>query len=202
MCAARSFRRAVDTVSRVESPILARDVDQPGGVSARRWSSLAVGDSQIIQVVAPPSLASERPSVLLLFRLRMRVFGVGCGGVLSAIVVQPRWRSSGRGRVLKEAPFRDETAPDHWTLTELKRRTERQGKEALLEELLQEVVMMAVGKGMEFGDIQVVDRTHTVADVNVPKDDRRRNQGQSPRDGRVRLGVKVSRSIDFCRRIL
>jgi len=87
----------------------------------------------------------------------------------------------------------DETAPDHSTLTKFKERIERQGKEALLEELLQEVVMMAVGKGVEFGSIQVVDSTHTVADVNVAKDDRRQDQGRSPRDGGARWGVKGKR---------
>jgi IS5 family transposase len=84
----------------------------------------------------------------------------------------------------------DEAAPDHSTLTRFKERIEKQGKEALLEELLQEVVMMALGKGVEFGTIQVVDSTHTIADVNVPKDDRRRDQSQPPRDGGARWGVK------------
>ncbi|MGC9358155.1 MAG: transposase [Anaerolineae bacterium] len=55
----------------------------------------------------------------------------------------------------------DETAPDHLTLTKFEERIEKRGKEALLEELLEEVVMMAVGKGVEFGAIQVVDSTHT-----------------------------------------
>jgi transposase len=76
----------------------------------------------------------------------------------------------------------DELAPDHSTLTKFKQRIERQGKEALLEELLQEVLMMAVGRGVELGSIQVVDSTHTLADENVPKDDRRQRDGRPPRD--------------------
>lgn len=84
----------------------------------------------------------------------------------------------------------DEAAPDHSTLTKFKERIEKQGKEALLEELLQDVVMMAMGKGVVLGSIQVVDSTHTLADVNVPKDDRRRAQGRPPRDGGARWGVK------------
>jgi transposase len=38
----------------------------------------------------------------------------------------------------------DEATPDHSTLTKFKERIERQKKEVLLEELLQEVVMMAL----------------------------------------------------------
>jgi IS5 family transposase len=87
----------------------------------------------------------------------------------------------------------DEAAPDHSTLTKFKGRIERQGKEALLEELLREVVMMAMRKGVEFGSIQVVDSTHTLADVNVPKDDGRQNRGEPPRDGGARWGVKGKR---------
>lgn len=87
----------------------------------------------------------------------------------------------------------DEAAPDHSTLTKFKGRIERRGKEALLEELLQEVVMMALTKGVVFGAIQVVDSTHTLADVNVPKDDRRQDQGAPPRDRGARWGVKGKR---------
>ena len=87
----------------------------------------------------------------------------------------------------------DEAAPDHSTLTKFKERIEKQGKEALLEKSLQEAVMMAMGTGVALGSIQVVDSTHTLADVNVSKDDRRRAQGQPPRDGGARWGVKRKR---------
>ena len=82
----------------------------------------------------------------------------------------------------------DERAPDHSTLTKFKRRIARQVKEALLEELLQEVVLMAMRKGVEFGSIRLVDSTHTWADVNVPKDKGQQRQDRPPRDGGAKRG--------------
>jgi hypothetical protein len=49
---------------------------------------------------------------------------------------------------------------------------------------------MAVSKGVLFGSIQVVDSTHTLADVNVSRDDCRDDQGKPRRDGDARWGVK------------
>jgi IS5 family transposase len=87
----------------------------------------------------------------------------------------------------------DEAAPDHSTLTKFKKRIEKRGKEALLEELLVEVIAMAVRRGVEFGSIQVVDSTHSLADVNVAKDDGRRDEGKPRRDSGARWGVKGRR---------
>jgi len=84
----------------------------------------------------------------------------------------------------------NERGPDHSTLTKFKSRIEKRGKEALLEELLQEVIAMAVSLGVSFGTIQVVDSTHTLADVNVAKDDRRNDEGKGRRDGDARWGTK------------
>ena len=84
----------------------------------------------------------------------------------------------------------DEAGPDHSTLTKFTERIKKHGKEALLEELLQDVIMMAISNGVAFGSIQVVDSTHTLADVNVTKDDRRQDQGKAPRDRDARWGVK------------
>ena len=61
----------------------------------------------------------------------------------------------------------DEAGPDHSTLTKFKARIEKNGKESVLEELFTEVIRMALRKGVEFGAIQLVDSTHTLADVNV-----------------------------------
>jgi transposase len=63
----------------------------------------------------------------------------------------------------------DEPAPDHSTLTAFKRRIVRRGGEGLLEELLTEVVQAARCQGVAFGSIQVVDSTHTIANLNVSK---------------------------------
>lgn len=88
----------------------------------------------------------------------------------------------------------DEPAPDHTTLTVFKQRIVGHGGEECLAELLREVVRQAVQQGIEFGSIQVVDSTHTEADVNIPKDDRRQNKGgKGPRDGGARWGVKHTR---------
>jgi len=88
----------------------------------------------------------------------------------------------------------DEPAPDHTTLTVFKRRVVEHGGQDCLVGLLGEVVRQAVEQGIEFGSIQVVDSTHTEADVNIPKDDRRQNKGgKGPRDGGARWGVKHTR---------
>ena len=88
----------------------------------------------------------------------------------------------------------DEAAPDNSTLTAFKRRIVRRGGEGLLQELLVEVLQTAQRRGVVFGSIQVVDSTHTVADVNVTKEDRRRKKGgKPPRDGGARWGAKRKR---------
>jgi IS5 family transposase len=87
----------------------------------------------------------------------------------------------------------DEPAPDHSTLTAFKRRIVRRGGEGVLEELLVEVVQAARRQGVVFGRIQVVDSTHTIADVNVAKEDRRKREGKPPRDGGARWGGKKKR---------
>jgi IS5 family transposase len=84
----------------------------------------------------------------------------------------------------------NERGPDHSTLTKFKERIERRGKEELLEELLEAVIAMATSQGVAFGSVQVVDSTHTVADVNVSKDGRRHRQGEQRRDTDARWGVK------------
>jgi IS5 family transposase len=40
--------------------------------------------------------------------------------------------------------------------------------------------------------VQIVDSTHSLANVNVAKDKRRQSKGQAPRDGTARWGVKRS----------
>jgi IS5 family transposase len=84
----------------------------------------------------------------------------------------------------------DEGGPDHSTLTKFKERIEKHGQEALLEELLRDVIAMAMRSGVAFGSIQVVDSTHTLADVNVSKDDHRDDQGKPRRDRDAKWGVK------------
>ena len=88
----------------------------------------------------------------------------------------------------------DEAGPDHSTLTAFKRRILERGGEGCLQELLAEIIRQAAAAGVVFGTIQVVDSTHTVADVNVQKDDRRQEkEGKEPRDKGARWGVKGKR---------
>jgi len=88
----------------------------------------------------------------------------------------------------------DEAGPDHSTLTAFKRRILEGGGEERLKWLLAEIVRQAMEAGVEFGSIQLVDSTHTEANVNVPKDDRRRDkEGKWARDRDAQWGVKHRR---------
>ena len=88
----------------------------------------------------------------------------------------------------------DEPAPDHSTLSTFKTRIIDNGNIGELEELLNETVRVAQEHGVGFGQIQVVDSTHTVANVNMGKDERRRKKEQSrPRDRGARWGAKHRR---------
>jgi len=87
----------------------------------------------------------------------------------------------------------DEKAPDHSTLTVFKQRLLQGGGVGVYEELFQGIVGLAKEKGIEFGKLQVVDSTHTEADVDVEEEDRRRRGGGGPRDSDAHWGVKGSR---------
>jgi len=88
----------------------------------------------------------------------------------------------------------DESGPDHSTLTAFKRRIIEGGSEQALQALLEEVVQQALARGVTFGSIQIVDSTHSAANVNVDKDERRQKRdGKLARDEDARWGVKHSR---------
>ena len=59
------------------------------------------------------------------------------------------------------------------------------------EKLLKEITKIALEKGIKLGALQVIDSVHTVADVNVEKDEKRQRDGQPPRDGSARWGVSL-----------
>ena len=70
----------------------------------------------------------------------------------------------------------DEAAPDHTTLTKLKRTIEKRAKEDVLNELLDDVVARAIGLPRQsVGEWRSEPSrqwtTHTLADVNVSKAD-------------------------------
>jgi IS5 family transposase len=93
------------------------------------------------------------------------------------------------GLAVNEAP------PDHSTLTAFKRRIIENGKVEALEKVLREIIRLAQEEGIRFGGLQIVDSVHTIADVNVVKDDARRKGGNPPRDPHARWGVKGSRRV-------
>ena len=86
----------------------------------------------------------------------------------------------------------DEQAPDHSTLTVFKERLLAGGGVEGYQEVFREVLRTAKERGIEFGKVQIVDSTHTVADVNVEKDEDRKKGGRGPRDPQAGWGVKGS----------
>ncbi|MBI2853687.1 MAG: transposase [Chloroflexi bacterium] len=84
----------------------------------------------------------------------------------------------------------DQVAPDHSTLSVFRERILAERGPKGFDQLFQEVVRIANEKGIAFGRIQVVDATHSVADVDVKKDDERKEKGQGPRDKDAAWGSK------------
>jgi len=60
----------------------------------------------------------------------------------------------------------DEKAPDHSTLTLFKNRLIQNAGLKVYEELFDEIIRIAKVRGVNFGQLQVVDSVHLVADVN------------------------------------
>lgn len=92
----------------------------------------------------------------------------------------------------------DQKAPDHSSLTVFKDRVLAKKGPQGFQELFGRVVRLAQEKGIEFGKIQIVDATHTIADVDVKKDKERlerRGQGKKPRDPDAAWGSKGKKKI-------
>jgi IS5 family transposase len=89
----------------------------------------------------------------------------------------------------------DQKAPDHSTLTVFRDRLIQGGKLKVFEEMLDEIVQMALKSGIQFGSIQIVDSVHSIADVNTDKDQNRQGKGKEPHDPDARWGVKHKRKV-------
>jgi len=89
----------------------------------------------------------------------------------------------------------DAPVPDHSTLTVFKNRILENGKLRAYTKLLDDIVHIAQESGVVFGSLQIVDSTHTIANVNVQKDDHRQKKGESPRDPSAQWGVKHTRMV-------
>ena len=63
------------------------------------------------------------------------------------------------------------------------------------EQRFQRIVQLAKEKGISFGQIQVVDATHSIADVDVKKDEERKDRGTGPRDEDAAWGCKGRKRV-------
>lgn len=89
----------------------------------------------------------------------------------------------------------DELPPDHSTLTVFKERLlKHQGKKAW-ENLFNQIILLAKDKGIIFGKLQIIDSTHSTADVNREKDKQRRKEGKSSRDPDATLKTKGEKEV-------
>lgn len=85
----------------------------------------------------------------------------------------------------------DELPPDHSTLTVFKERLlKAQGPKAW-EDLFNKIIIFAKRKGIVFGKLQIIDSTHTTANVNLKKDhQRQKKEGKPPRDKEAAFKTK------------
>jgi transposase, IS5 family len=89
----------------------------------------------------------------------------------------------------------DQKAPDHSTLTVFRERLLQRGKLEVFEEILDEMIQIALQNGIQFGSIQLVDSVHSIANVNTDKDRQREKKGKGPRDPDAQWGVKHKRKV-------
>jgi hypothetical protein len=90
----------------------------------------------------------------------------------------------------------DQKAPGHSTLTVFRKRLVKREKLKVFEELLEEIVQIALQSGIEFGPIQIVDSVHCIANVNTDKDRNRKNKGGGPRDPDARWGASTRKKLN------
>jgi transposase, IS5 family len=89
----------------------------------------------------------------------------------------------------------NESVPDHSTLSVFRERVLAKGGVEAFEELLRRVLREAKAKGIKLGKIQVVDATHSLADVEVSRDDERHDQGKPRRDKDASWGTKGRKKV-------
>jgi len=89
----------------------------------------------------------------------------------------------------------NQAAPDHSTLTAYRERLKKKGKWEIFLSMLQELIKIALEKGIQFGSIQIVDSVHSVANVNIPKDEQRKKKQKDPRDPDASWGAKHKRKV-------
>jgi IS5 family transposase len=72
---------------------------------------------------------------------------------------------------------------------------QQNGKLAVFEAMLAEIVQMALQSGIHFGSIQIVDSVHSIANVNTAKDQARQKRGKEPHDPDAKWGAKHKRKV-------
>jgi len=88
----------------------------------------------------------------------------------------------------------DEKGPDHSTLTYFKERL-LAGGATTLDEIFTELIIQTKRLGVSFGEIQILDATHTDADMNIDRDNGRKKKQKESVDPDARWGVKHSRKV-------
>jgi len=89
----------------------------------------------------------------------------------------------------------DQAAPNHSTLSRFRERLTQQGDLEIFEQLLAEIVQIAVKSGIQLGSIQVIDSVHSEANVNPGKDHQRKEDGKGPHDPDAKWGVKGKQRV-------
>lgn len=89
----------------------------------------------------------------------------------------------------------DEAAPDHSTLTAFKRRLLQDGGWKVLQGSFDEMIREGVERGLQFGELQVLDSVHTQSNVDLAKDRERQDRGGKPRDPDARVVHKGKRRV-------
>lgn len=93
----------------------------------------------------------------------------------------------------------DELPPDNSTLTVFKERLLKAQGQKAWESLFNKIIIFAKRKGIVFGKLQIIDSTHTTADVNLEKEKQRQRErsggengtnGKTPRDPDASLKTK------------
>ena len=90
----------------------------------------------------------------------------------------------------------NETVPDHSTLALFKKRLMQNAGMKIYEELFNEIIKIAQEKGVKFGQLQIVDSVHLIADVNITKDRQRQKEGKLPRDKDADWGAKGDKVVE------
>ena len=60
----------------------------------------------------------------------------------------------------------------------------------MFEEMLAEIVHIALESGVQFGSIQIVESVHSIAKVNTPQGKKREEEGNSPHDPATYFSLK------------